>query len=182
MRWPGRMAGEVLRHATQKPNTVNYPAVKVQMPPAYRGKLYFHAERCVGCKLCQKDCPAGALEIRKVGDKRFEAAFAFDHCIYCAQCVDSCNRNAIESTPEFELATLERPALHVTYHAPEAPPAAKAAPLARSAAAATSDGATAAHDQPAAAAASDAASPRAAEAGTPPAPDAPPAKPDGPQG
>ncbi|HYS80138.1 MAG TPA: 4Fe-4S dicluster domain-containing protein [Anaeromyxobacteraceae bacterium] len=136
MRWPGRMAGEVLRHATQKPNTVNYPAVKVEMPPAFRGKLRFHAARCVGCKLCQKDCPAGALAIEKVGEKRFQAVFQFDRCIYCAQCVDSCNKDALESTTEYELATLDRATLRVTYapEPPPPPPAAEPAPAAPAAA------------------------------------------------
>jgi len=130
------MAGEVLRHATQKPNTVNYPAVKVEMPPAFRGKLHFHAARCVGCKLCQKDCPAGALAIEKVGEKRFQAVFQFDRCIYCAQCVDSCNKDALESTTEYELATLDRATLRVTYapEPPPPPPAAEPAPAAPAAA------------------------------------------------
>jgi len=122
MKWPGRMLGEVLRHSTQAPATVNYPAVKAVMPPAFRGKIVFHAARCVGCKLCQKDCPAGALTIEKVGDKRFTAVFQFDRCIYCAQCVDSCNKDAMESTREFELATLDRGTLKVVYHAPPPPP------------------------------------------------------------
>jgi formate hydrogenlyase subunit 6/NADH:ubiquinone oxidoreductase subunit I len=122
MRWPGRMTGEVLRHVAQRPATMNYPAQAAVMPPAYRGKIVFHAAKCVGCKLCQKDCPAGALEINKVGDKRFEAIFRFDRCIYCAQCVDSCNKDAMESTREFELATLDRGTLRVHYHAPPPPP------------------------------------------------------------
>lgn len=120
------MTGEVLRHMARKPATVLYPVEPVKMPQDFRGKLVFHAERCVGCKLCQKDCPARALVINKVGDKRFEAVFRLDHCIYCAQCVDSCNKDAIESTPEFELATFSRASLHVTYRAPEAPPPAAA--------------------------------------------------------
>lgn len=127
---PGKMAGEVLRHVGRKPATVLYPAEPVRMPAAYRGKLLFHAARCVGCKLCQKDCPAGALVIEKVGDKRFQAIFSFDRCIYCAQCVDSCNKDAIEATPEYELATLDRSTLRVTFHAPPPPAPAAAAPAA----------------------------------------------------
>lgn len=121
-RWPGRMTGEVLRHVARKPATIEYPAKPATMPPAYRGKLVFHAVRCVGCKLCQKDCPAGALAIEKVGEKRFQAVFQFDRCIYCAQCADSCNKDAIEPTPEFELATLDRGTLRVVYPAPPPPP------------------------------------------------------------
>ena len=120
MKLPGRMAGEVLRHVGKKPATQNYPAEKVDLPPAYRGRIVFHALRCVGCKLCQKDCPSNALVINKVGEKRFEAIFLVDRCIFCAQCVDSCNKDAMESTNEFELATLDRGTLRVHFHA--APP------------------------------------------------------------
>jgi len=116
------MAGEVLRHVAQRPATVLYPSEKVEMPASYRGKVRFLAERCVGCKLCQKDCPSNALVIEKVGEKRFEAIFQLDHCIFCAQCVDSCNKDAMQSTQEFELATLDRGALRVVFHAPEPPP------------------------------------------------------------
>jgi formate hydrogenlyase subunit 6/NADH:ubiquinone oxidoreductase subunit I len=125
MRWPGRMAAEVLRNVIRKPATVLYPAERQEMPRDFRGKIRFIAARCVGCKLCQKDCPANALVIEKVGDKRFQAVFHLDRCIFCAQCVDSCNKEAMESTPEYELATLDRSTLQVTYDAPP-PPAAPA--------------------------------------------------------
>jgi formate hydrogenlyase subunit 6/NADH:ubiquinone oxidoreductase subunit I len=131
---PGRMVGEVLRAVTQRPATQLYPAVPVKLPAAFRGKIRFIAERCVGCKLCQKDCPADALRIEEVGKKRWRAVFRFDHCIYCAQCVDSCNKDAMESTPEFELATLDRATLKVTFDAPPLPPAPPAAPPAAPAA------------------------------------------------
>jgi formate hydrogenlyase subunit 6/NADH:ubiquinone oxidoreductase subunit I len=124
------MAGEVLRHVAQKPATVLYPFERVEIPAAFRGKIKFLAERCVGCKLCQKDCPSNALVIQKVGDKRFEAIFQLDQCIYCAQCVDSCNKDAMVSTNEFELATLDRSTLRVVYHAPPPPPPAAPAPAA----------------------------------------------------
>jgi formate hydrogenlyase subunit 6/NADH:ubiquinone oxidoreductase subunit I len=122
-RWPGRMAGEVLRHVMMKPATVPYPFGPADLPKDYRGKIQFIAVKCVGCKLCQKDCPSQALVINKVGDKRFEAVFQLDRCIYCAQCVDSCAKHAMLWTSEFELATLDKSTLRIVYHAPDAPPA-----------------------------------------------------------
>jgi formate hydrogenlyase subunit 6/NADH:ubiquinone oxidoreductase subunit I len=92
--------------------------------------IRFLAEKCTGCKLCEKDCPSGAVVVNKVGEKRYAAVFRLDRCIYCAQCVDSCNRDALESTADFELAALDRASLCVTYEPPpvieEAPAAAKA--------------------------------------------------------
>ena len=91
-----------------KPATIGYPYKKTNFPADFRGKLAFDASKCVGCKLCMRDCPSGAIEIVKVGDKQFKAVVHLDKCIYCGQCVESCNRGALRSTPEFELAGFDR--------------------------------------------------------------------------
>ena len=137
MNIPGKMAAEVLRHVGARPATVNYPFVKAVMPKDFRGKMVYHSEKCNGCKLCAKDCPSGALAINKVGDKRMEAVFDLDKCIYCGQCVDSCNKDAIEWSGEFELAALSRSTLQVTFHAPPEPPPSAAAPATPAAAPST---------------------------------------------
>jgi formate hydrogenlyase subunit 6/NADH:ubiquinone oxidoreductase subunit I len=115
---PAKMLRELLGSLMKKPATVKYPAQGREMPKGFRGKLKFYPERCVGCKLCMRDCPTGAIEIRKVNENEFEAVIDLGKCIYCAQCVDSCLKKALEVTPEYELAQLDNTKLKVTFHAP----------------------------------------------------------------
>jgi formate hydrogenlyase subunit 6/NADH:ubiquinone oxidoreductase subunit I len=114
MKRPGTMLKQVLGSAFCKAATIRYPATKIEMPDKFRGRLKFCAEKCIGCKMCVRDCPTGAIAIRKVGDKQFEADIDLSKCIYCAQCVDSCMKKALEATRDFELAQVTRAALRVT--------------------------------------------------------------------
>ncbi len=126
---PGRMIQQVLRSITRKAATVKYPFGKAPMPPHFRGRLTFYADKCIGCRLCMKDCPTNAINIRKIADKQFEADIDMGKCIYCAQCVDSCPKKALESTSDFELAQIDRDKLKVTYDSPrKASPAGESAP------------------------------------------------------
>ncbi len=112
MRRPGKMFREALKHLLKKPATTTYPAEPARIPEGFRAKLRFFSEKCVGCKLCMKDCPANAIFIEKVGDT-YEAIVHLDRCIYCAQCVYACNKSALEMTKQFELAQFDRKNLKV---------------------------------------------------------------------
>ena len=113
---PGRMMRQVLSSIFKKPATTTYPYTKAVMPNKFRGKLKFYPERCIGCKLCMRDCPSNAINIKMVGAKQFVCEIDLGKCIYCAQCVDSCMKKALEATGEFELASLDREKLKVTFH------------------------------------------------------------------
>ncbi len=114
---PGRFVNTVLRSLFRRPATVNYPTEKLPMPEQFRGRLMVLADKCVGCKLCMRDCPADAIQIRKVGEKKYEAEIDMGKCTFCYQCVYSCLKQAIVGSGEFELASTERDKLKVVFHA-----------------------------------------------------------------
>ena len=117
----GKMLREVLRSVGKKPATVRYPHVKVTMPADFRGRLVFDPAKCIGCKLCMRDCPSRAIEIVKVGEKKFEAHVDVAKCIACGQCVDSCPKDTLRLTGDFELAQLVRGKLRVTFQQATSP-------------------------------------------------------------
>ena len=57
------------------------------------GKVEFDYNRCTGCGLCKKTCPADCLVIK---DKRPEMVdIAVNECMGCANCVAVCPEEAV---------------------------------------------------------------------------------------
>ena len=115
MKKPGKMMRLALGSAFRKPATVPYPYKKLTMPERFRGKIIADAAKCIGCKLCMRDCPSDAIHVNKVGEKRFEIEIDLDKCIYCGQCVDSCNKAVLAVSSEYELAQLDKKKFKILY-------------------------------------------------------------------
>jgi formate hydrogenlyase subunit 6/NADH:ubiquinone oxidoreductase subunit I len=118
----------VASHIFTKPATTKYPFVKPILPEDARCKTVYTIESCnvidigagnkgltmdvssiVGsnCKVCVRDCPAAAIEIVEADGKR-RPQIRFDKCIFCHQCVESCPREAIQSSVFYEMATTDK--------------------------------------------------------------------------
>ncbi len=110
---PGKMIPFIMRMLINKPATVLYPYETVKIPENFRGKLEFYADKCIGCKMCMRDCPSDAILIEKIGEKQFKCEVYLDRCIYCGQCMESCPKKALRNTKEFELANYTRDKLKV---------------------------------------------------------------------
>jgi len=111
------MLGDVSRSLFKRPSTELYPFERRPAPPRLRGLLVFDPEKCTGCKICMRDCPAKALEVIVVDKptKRFAMTFHTDRCTYCGQCVVSCNFDSLSMSHEsWELAALSQEQFRLT--------------------------------------------------------------------
>ncbi len=77
----------------------------VPVPADLRGKIAYDREKCIGCKLCIRVCPANVIEFLPE-DKKIRMYVA--RCTFCAHCVDACPVDALSTTPNFLLADTDR--------------------------------------------------------------------------
>ena len=107
--------------------TVQYPEERLPQIEAtrdfpflvYDGDDWQAGMRCVGCQICEKECPPKCIYIEKSKDKKpdaigkpqfYPAVFNIDIsvCMSCQICVEVCPFEAIKMDTEFELSTTDR--------------------------------------------------------------------------
>lgn len=75
--------------------TMQYPNVKQEVAPNYRGRLVNAMPRCIVCELCAKVCPTQCISMTwetAADKKRLCHTFDIDMtiCLYCGLCVEVC--------------------------------------------------------------------------------------------
>jgi NADH-quinone oxidoreductase subunit I len=107
--------------------TVQYPEERLPQIEAtrdfpflvYDGVDWQAGMRCVGCQICEKECPPKCIYIEKSKDKKpdavgklqfYPSVFNIDVsvCMSCQICVEVCPFEAIKMDTEFELSTDDR--------------------------------------------------------------------------
>jgi NADH-quinone oxidoreductase subunit I len=81
--------------AKPKRMTHRYPFEKQVPHPGYRGFIILNEEKCIGCSLCARVCPAAAMKMIKLEPKKLRPVINLGRCIFCGFCVDICPTEAL---------------------------------------------------------------------------------------
>ena len=104
----------VFKHLFKEPVTLEYPEKKRDINNNFRGKLYVNG--CIGCGICKRVCPAGAIEFEKNAEGNV-CLYCIDmkKCIFCGNCMYYCPASAIKMAKEYELACENKADLKLKY-------------------------------------------------------------------
>ncbi len=104
--------GITIKHFFMKKVTIQYPEVKKNLGPVFRGEHVLKrdengAERCTACGLCAVACPAEAISMvaaertksqeKLYREEKYAAVYEINmlRCIFCGLCEEACPKQAI---------------------------------------------------------------------------------------
>jgi len=107
MKYPKlRELKEAIKALVKGPYTSRFPYEPHKPYERFRGRPEFHENDCVGCGACSQVCPARAIDMQDIKDKRI-LTVNWDMCIFCGQCQANCpTEKGIILSSEFDLATI----------------------------------------------------------------------------
>ena len=107
---------EAVQQLFSKPSTEKYPAADAPAPEGYRGRIVFHADKCISCGMCERVCAGGAISTTSVETEEGQLItrrFFLGSCTFCSNCADFCVKNAIELTTDYHMVARDESELIV---------------------------------------------------------------------
>ena len=99
---------EALSQLFSKSSCDMYPVNPSIAAENYRGRIAFHADKCINCGMCERVCAGGAISttVEKLegdeGDK-ITRTFNLGSCTFCSHCADFCTTHAIEFSGDYHM-------------------------------------------------------------------------------
>jgi formate hydrogenlyase subunit 6/NADH:ubiquinone oxidoreductase subunit I len=115
----------ITRSLLGKPATLMHPQRPREYSAATRGRVENEIERCIFCRLCEKNCPTDAILVNK---EKKEWQIDSLKCCTCRRCVEVCPKTCLLMRNVYFPSVTERQAgLHLAVQPPktisETPPA-----------------------------------------------------------
>ncbi|MBU0532005.1 4Fe-4S binding protein [Candidatus Micrarchaeota archaeon] len=114
------MVLKVLKNLLKRPFTSEYPKKKSKVSINFRGVIHIDQKKCISCKLCEVNCPTGAII---VDPKKKYAVVDRSLCILCGLCAEVCPVKVIWFSNDYEIA--EKKKKHYKKQLPGANPVKK---------------------------------------------------------
>ncbi|MEM1644437.1 MAG: 4Fe-4S binding protein [Ignisphaera sp.] len=105
---------EALKNFFSKPSTIEYPRrTAIVVEKDLRGMFYADLSKCTGCSLCSIECPAKAIEMKKLPEDRkpkhnprgLYPVVNYMSCVFCYRCVRVCPVEAFITTSVHQLSS-----------------------------------------------------------------------------
>ncbi len=104
--------GITLRYAFSKTVCIQYPDLKMDFAPRFRGIHEFEASKCICCDLCAKACPVDCIYIDYAGRgknaKLLRYAIDYSKCMFCGLCTEPCPTECIHMGRLHDLSAFTR--------------------------------------------------------------------------
>lgn len=85
-------AKTALKNLFSKPATVAYPEKPAEFPERMRGHIEINAADCIGCGMCMRSCPPGAIMVNRAENTWSISRF---DCVQCGSCVNMCPKKCL---------------------------------------------------------------------------------------